>query len=233
MTSILEIVDLCEPLFVYVCFLNKCGREKKDISFITAQNKIDDLLTELHSNLTHGTNKWRQFSKIELPLLFFIDSIICESDVSFAEEWDKNRLAYSRGEMTGDKKFFDVLEELFNEYSVDADKCITFFYTCIGLGFTGIYKDNSEKIKYYLDRITTRIPGLDDENIPQIQKEVFSNVDHRNLQSKDWLTLTRIVVITIILVIAFISFNVFLFFEAVNPLFGLFAHVDSIVQVIK
>ena len=155
--------------------------------------------------------------------------MICESEISFAEEWDINRLAYEEGEMTGDKKFFDILNELHNEYSIDAEECLTFFYTCLCLGFTGIHKDNTDEIKYHIDRIVTRIPSLQEECEQMIHKEVYDNVDNRNILETNWLTGRKMTLFCLIFLILFIGFNALLYLLIVTPLFQTFDRIMNII----
>ena len=61
-----------------------------------------------------------QWQKIELPLIFFVDSMISESGLSLAASWNRNRLAYEGKEFAGDEKFFDLLDETLNDPSEEA-----------------------------------------------------------------------------------------------------------------
>ena len=57
-----------------------------------------------------------------MPLIFFVDSLISESTLPFAAEWNRKRLAYERNELAGDEKFFDFLDETLAEKGPDADE---------------------------------------------------------------------------------------------------------------
>jgi cytochrome bd-type quinol oxidase subunit 1 len=42
-------------------------------------------------------------------------------------------------QLAGDEKFFDLLEETLNDSSEDASERLAVYYTCLGLGFMGMY----------------------------------------------------------------------------------------------
>jgi type VI protein secretion system component VasF len=224
-----SLVELCEPIFVYVCYINRCGKADKEISYITTREEICGLLNSLKANLVHGSKLWRKFKRIELALLFFIDSMICDSCVSFAEEWDMKRLAYERGEMTGDLKFFQILNEISSEYSIDSEDCLTFFYFCLGLGFTGTFKNQPEEIIDRNNLIISRIPRLSESFKMEIFEDIYSNVDNRNILAKKWLSAKKIVFISLLLFIIIVLLNAFLYYLAVNPLFTTLNRVIEII----
>ena len=225
-----SLVELCEPVFIYVCHINRCGRTGKEISYITTREEISRLLNSLNANLVSGSVLWRKFRRIELALLFFIDSMICDSSVSFAEEWDMKRLAYERGEMTGDLKFFQILSEINSEYSIDSEDCLTFFYYCLGLGFTGIFKNQPEEIIERNKHIISRVPRLRENFTMEIFEDVYSNVDSRNILAKKWLTIKKNILIAFLLFIIIALLNIFLYYIAVNPLFINLNRIINIIQ---
>ena len=49
--------------------------------------------------------------KMKLPLKFFVDSLISESSLPFAAQWNQDRLAYKDNELAGDERFFELLED--------------------------------------------------------------------------------------------------------------------------
>src|SRR5437870_2431715 len=124
----------------------------------------------------------QQARKIELPLIFIVDSMISESTLPFAGQWNQNRLAYDRQELAGDEKFFDLLDETAKESGDDAAERLAVFYICIGLGFTGIYFKQPEFLRKTMLSIAPRIRHLveNDQNA-KICPETYEGVDMRNL----------------------------------------------------
>src|SRR5207249_3023762 len=98
-----------------------------------------------------------QLKKVELPLTFFVDSLIAESSLPFAAQWNQNRLAYDRNELAGDEKFFDLLDEDLKDQSEEASERLAVFYVCLGLGFSGIYFRQPELLRKNMLTIAPRI----------------------------------------------------------------------------
>src|SRR5258706_5551975 len=116
----MTLLELTEPLFQYVCRLNRVARKAGaaptgETTFLTRANatqaapsgqfrggldyavvrsEIKALLDELRQKSNSDIRLAAQFQKMELPLLFFVDSMIAESTLGFAAQWNQHRLAY-------------------------------------------------------------------------------------------------------------------------------------------
>jgi type VI protein secretion system component VasF len=208
----MTLLQLTEPLFQYMCRLNRIAKRSgtpkhgMDTSFVSlskeaatraapvvappgasldysvARSEIKALLEDMMSKAANDMRLSQQARKMELPLIFFVDSMISESSLPFANEWNQNRLAYDRQELAGDEKFFDLLEETQKENSEDAAERLAVFYICIGLGFTGIYFKQPEFLRKTMLTIAPRIRHLveNDQNA-RICPETYTGVDTRNL----------------------------------------------------
>jgi type VI protein secretion system component VasF len=208
----MTLLQLTEPLFQYICRLNRIARRSAgpkpgaDTSFVTltreaaaaaapamaargvnldysvARSEIKALLEDMMSKAATDLRLSQQARKIELPLIFFVDSMISESSLSFAAEWNQNRLAYDRQELAGDEKFFDLLDETLKENNEDAAERLAVFYVCIGLGFTGIYFKQPEFLRKTMLGIAPRVRHLveNDQNA-KMCPEAYEGVDTRNL----------------------------------------------------
>jgi type VI protein secretion system component VasF len=203
----MTLLQLAEPLFQYVCRLNRVGRrgaapraggdtttfalskEGKAVSahggnldLAVVRSEVKALLEDFMAKSTADGRLSQQARKMELPLLFFVDSLISESSLPFAAAWNQDRLAYERQELAGDEKFFDVLEETLKESGDDATERLAVFYICLGIGFTGIYFKQPEFLRKTMMTIAPRIRHLL-ENDPnaRICPEAYEGVDTRNL----------------------------------------------------
>src|SRR5690349_20375456 len=110
----MKLLDLCEPLFQYICRLNRSARKGGNYELSQVQSEIKGYLAEAKSKAT-GANLTDQFEKIELSLMFYCDFMIKESALPWARDWKE--LAFERHEMAGDEKFFDLLEETLKDKS--------------------------------------------------------------------------------------------------------------------
>ncbi|MCP4176289.1 MAG: DotU family type IV/VI secretion system protein [bacterium] len=222
----IPLLKLCEPIFVQVCEVNRCGRVNKKLSYERIKESILNLLKDIDSQLKYGSEAFRQYKRIELAFLFFIDSMICESDSNINKKWDKNRLAYVQGELTGDEKFYKIMDELFNDFSSDSEACLNFFFACLCLGFTGVHRNNPVTVKYYFERILVRLPYLAKEEVDlKIGVNATDNVDSRNLSQRTWFSGPKLAIISLILCIVFIIFNTVLYLIAATPVLKIFNEV--------
>ena len=206
----MTLLQLTEPLFQYLCRLNRIGRRGAkpgdttafvalsrqaaataapvvvargaNLDYSVARAEVKALLEDMMTKAATDMRLSQQARKIELPLIFFIDSMIAESNLPFKEEWNQNRLAYDRQELAGDEKFFDLLDETLKERGEDAEERLAVFYTCIGLGFSGIYFKQPEFLRKTMLSLGSRVRHLvePDQNA-RVCPETYDGVDTRNL----------------------------------------------------
>ena len=202
----MTLLELTEPLFQYVCRLNRIGRRGTSakplettfvarsavgaaaaargaaLDDVVARSEIKALLEDMLSKAATDPRLSQQARKIELPLIFFVDSMISESALPFAAQWNQNRMAYDRQELAGDEKFFDLLDETIKESGEDAAERLAVFYVCIGLGFTGIYFKQPEFLRKTMLSIAPRIRHLvENDQTARICPETYQGIDSRNL----------------------------------------------------
>jgi type VI protein secretion system component VasF len=205
----MTLIQLTEPLFQYICRINRVARrgtsskQKSETAFIlrpgtsassgavsqgasldytVVRADIKAIFEDMMAKSATDMRLSQQARKVELPLLFFTDSMISESSLPFAAQWNQNRLAYDRQELAGDEKFFDLLDETLKDNSEDAAERLAVFYTCIGLGFSGIYFKQPEFLRKTMMGIAPRVRHLveNDQNA-RICPEAYEGVDVRDL----------------------------------------------------
>jgi len=143
------------------------------------RNEIKRIFEVMRAESLNNAGLTTQYEKIELPLLFFVDFVIKESKLTFAYDWYE--LGRERNELAGDEKFFDLLDENLVDSSDAATKRLVIFYTCIGLGFTGVYAGQPESIQRLMSKISARISGMmDADEKSYICPEAYEKVDDRD-----------------------------------------------------
>lgn len=177
----MTLLELCEPLFLQVCALNRMGRTGGNPDFLRVRNEIKATLSDLGQRANADVRLSNQFRKLELALVFFVDSMIAGSSLKFAGQWHQNRLAYEQKEKAGDEKFFDLLEATLADSSEEAEERLAVFYVCLGLGFTGMYVNQPEQLRKYMNSIFPRIRHrLDYDPKARFFKEAYQSVDTRS-----------------------------------------------------
>ena len=196
----MTLLELCEPLFQYVCRLSRSARMGCTIEMEQVRNDIKKILEEMRTNASTTPELSSQYEKVELPLIFFVDFIIKESKLNFASEWFE--LGRERRELAGDEKFFDLLDEDLVDPSDAATQRLVIFYTCIGLGFTGVYTGQPESIQKLVSKISARISGMvDADKKSYICPEAYENVDSRDFVEPPSTKLMGIAIVLIGLII--------------------------------
>jgi len=153
----MSIIKICDPVFQYICLICK-DIPNENINYKRVKEDIERLIFQVRGNASAETYElWKNYELIQLPLLCFVDYMLANSSMSFAVEWDKNRLAFAESCYTGDKKFFSQLELLLEDKSDAVNDILIFFYTCIKLGFRGIYETDQSRLDGYLWEIGKKI----------------------------------------------------------------------------
>ena len=175
----MTLLELCEPLFQYMCRINRLARSGSALEMDQVRNDIKKIFEAMKAESLNIAALTSQYEKIELPLLFFVDFTIKESKLIFAYDWYE--LGRERNELAGDEKFFDLLDENLEDTSDAATERLVIFYTCIGLGFTGVYTGQPESIKRLMSKISARISGMIDADEKSfICPEAYENIDTRD-----------------------------------------------------
>jgi len=175
----MTLLELCEPLFQHVCRLSRLARSGCTLEMDQVRNEIKRIFEVMRAESLNNAGLTTQYEKIELPLLFFVDFAIKESKLTFAYDWYE--LGRERNELAGDEKFFDLLDENLVDSSDAATERLVIFYTCIGLGFTGVYAGQPESIQRLMSKISARISGMmDADEKSYICPEAYENVDDRD-----------------------------------------------------
>lgn len=178
----MTLLELIEPLFQYMCRLNRMSRAGSSADYGVVRAEVKAMLEDMVQKSVNEGRLMTQMKKMELPLIFFVDSMIAESKLPFARQWHSNRLAYERGEKAGDEKFFELLEETMHDSSEEASERLAVFYTCIGLGFCGMYVGQPEYLRKTMMTLAPRIRHLvDTDQTARICGEAYDKVDTRDL----------------------------------------------------
>ena len=196
----MTLLELCEPLFQYVCRLRRSARVGRTMGMDEVRNDVARIFSDMKAEASHSPELAAQYEKVELPLIFFIDFMIKESNLPFAADWVE--LGRERNELAGDEKFFDVLDAELADPSDAATQRLVIFHTCLGLGFTGVYTGQLESIQRMISKISTRISGLmDADKKSYICPGAYESVDTRDFIEPPGAQLVGIAITLIALII--------------------------------
>ena len=206
----MTLIEICEPLLLYVCRLNRSARKGGHYELGQVQGEIRGLLAETKSKAM-GAQLSEQYDKVELVLLFFVDFMVKESALPFARDWKE--LAFERNELAGDEKFFDLLEETLKDQSAAAKERLAVFYHCLGLGFTGWYTGQPEYLRRKMKELAGRISAGTDSggDVARICPDAYENVDTRDLVEPPGAKLLGISIALVGLIIVLFVAMIFLY----------------------
>ncbi len=250
----MTLLETIEPVFQYVCRLNRVGRKSGspaatgDTSFITksgaasasasppgtsldyavVRSEVKALFEEMQSKSAKDFKLASQVQKIELPMMFFVDSLISESQLSFASQWNQNRLAYEKNELAGDEKFFDLLDEALKDSGEDASERLVVFYSCLGLGFSGIYFKQPELLRKNMLTIAPRIKrSIDVDESARMCPDAYEATDSRDLTEPPGRGVFVISIIFVCLAVAALISYLWLYHSSFNDLNSAFSAITD------
>jgi type IV/VI secretion system ImpK/VasF family protein len=215
----MTLLEVCEPLFQYICRLNRAGRKGASFEFASVRSEVLGLLEEAKSRAASDFKLAAQYKAVELPLIFFVDAMIAESKLPWAKKWGNDRLAFKRDELAGDEKFFDLLDATMKDPSDEASERLTVFFTCLGLGFTGFYFSQPEYLRQKMQDIALRIRGYVESNSQaRICPEAYERTDTRDLVEPPTGRVWLMLVIFLICAVTALGCNMYFFSKATGGL---------------
>jgi type IV/VI secretion system ImpK/VasF family protein len=213
--------ELCEPFFQYICMVNRVARTPSgpELDYVALRDTVQLSFNRMKENSKDDPRLSAQLKKMEMPLMFFVDSMIAESKLPIAAQWHKNRLAYERDELAGDEKFFDLLDESLAEAGSEANERLMIYYTCLGLGFTGWYAGQPEYLRKKMLAIAQRIGGeIDRDQTARLTPEAYDHLDTRDLVQPPGWKLATLAIIFTGLFLTVLTVNFYLFRDASQSL---------------
>ena len=215
----MTLLELCDPIFQYICRLNRAGRKGGQVEYNTVRSEVLGLFEELRTRASSDFKLASQFKTVELPLVFFVDSLIAESKLACAKQWNKERLAFKRDELAGDEKFFDILDATLKDTSDEATERLAVYYTCIGLGFSGFYFSQPEYLRKKMHDMSLRIRAyMEADSQARICPEAYERTDTRDLIQQPAGRVWYMLVVFLICAATALACNLVLFRQAASTL---------------
>jgi type IV/VI secretion system ImpK/VasF family protein len=169
-------------LFQYVCRLNRAAKTEAQPDYARVRSEVNSLLVDIQRGAATEVRLANQVKQLELPMIFFVDNLICTSPLKFATQWAQNRLANERNELAGDERFFDFLQSDLADPGEEAKERLAVYYTCLCLGFNGMYQAQPDQIRRYVEQIFPRISEwLDRDPRTKISEDAYRYTDTRFL----------------------------------------------------
>lgn len=214
--------DLCRPVIIYICnlwiFKNK-GYEPKEEDIV---NEINIILSKIKEKCSSDPLLNKEFLTIEKSLIFFIDYVIKEGNFTFSKSW-KN-LSKKYGELSGDDKFFDILQSILLDPT--AEERIEVLYLLMGLGFDGSYKGNPSNIENLMRTCVSKM-----QSSININKDLLTPCKpvitaHKKKYSKPKILIISYTTAAVILILSLV-YNYNVFSSKISPVSNIIEHAIS------
>jgi len=178
----MKLLELYENLFQYMCRLNRAAKTPVHPEYMRVRTEIKEMFSEAERGAANDARLHNQVRALELPMIFFVDNVICTSRLKFAAQWAEDRLAKNRNELAGDERFFDFLDQDLKDTGEEAVERLAVYYMCLGLGFMGMYQGQPDSIRRYMEQIFPRIRHwIDSDPRTKISEEAYKFTDTRVL----------------------------------------------------
>lgn len=215
----MTVLELFEPIFIYICRLNRSARKGDWSEYNKVRAEVKAIFEGMKARAEKEPGLHEQHAKAEPPVIFFVDAMIAESNVSYAAKWHENRLAYERNELAGDERFWVMLDETLADKSKEATARLAVFYTCIGLGFVGDHVGEPELLRNKMAQCAARLGNImDADEESRICPEAYEHVDTSNLTYTPTVRLAGIGTALVLLLIVVFFAQIVLFNRAASGL---------------
>ncbi|MDX2132095.1 MAG: DotU family type IV/VI secretion system protein [Planctomycetota bacterium] len=191
------LVEICEPLFQYVCRLNRLGRKGGRTDYGIVRSELKAIFADMRTKAEQTPGLAGPYGEAERVLIFFTDSMILNSRLP--PGWKP--ISHELGELGFEEKFWDLLDDTMRDPSDSATQRLAVYYVCIGLGFTGLYTGQPDYIRRKMLEIAARMRGMiDADQLARICPDAYENVDTRNLTLPPNRSLMSLVIVLVVMV---------------------------------
>ncbi|MDR0556798.1 MAG: DotU family type IV/VI secretion system protein [Treponema sp.] len=209
MSAPVNLEELCRPVFTCLCNywqLNQAGHPPAEEKF---RKDIEASLNDAKRLSSADPVLFHEYERIERPLVFFIDFMVKEGCFPFNREW--RELGRNYNELSGDEKFFNLLEEALIDNK--AYSAIPLFYTMLGLGFDGAYAQDRLFIEKTMNDCAAKIPeSLDIREEPIVTVETKKRISGSK-RRQVLRPLRMVMALSILLLVFSLVFNFAVFFK--------------------
>jgi type VI secretion system protein ImpK len=226
----MTLLELCDPLFKEICLINRSARKGAALDPAQVESDVEAILANMKSKARSNPGLADQYEKIEMPLLFFVDNVICTGNFDLANNW--NRLAYKRDRVTGDTDFCDEVDKALSEpESVSANERLAVYYTCMGLGFTGDRFEDPSIRQQRMTQIARRIRAMTElEDRARITPDAYTHTLQDDLVPPPVGPVWKIAIALVGLIIVLIVMNGFLYRDEIKGLNDTLGRIQTVGQ---
>lgn len=187
-----SLMEHLKPLFLYVCEQHRIAKNARNtVTFESAKQKVTEKIDDIDKAARQDPVLRQHLDKLRDPIYWYLDGTFGSPDngFPFRQKWNEQRLAdYGEdGSLSGDDAFFDELNKELAHDARDenANERLAFYYTAIGLGFTGRFfkktPDHRRELKEFMNKLYPRVAKyVDNDATGKITPETYRFTDKRD-----------------------------------------------------
>ena len=104
-----SITTIVKPIILEICKLYTFKKQGVELELNKVERTFDDLFEKAKTKAqAQGEELTKSYKLLEKPLVFFVDYCIKEGGFSYSREYQPMARMYN--ELSGDEKFFDILD---------------------------------------------------------------------------------------------------------------------------
>lgn len=206
---------LLSPILSKICQYHAFKQAGCEPPYEKLMQELDTELNELSLKCSSSPVLKERYRKIEKPLIFFIDYTIKEGNFSFSHQYQE--LARNYNELSGDDKFFDLLEEA--QRQGDDQEVLRVFYLMLGLGFDGAYKRERSEVIGIMASLKEKIRMHSDVLSQKLCPCLTLHQDSKAVRAGllNWMTLKKVLIALCIITVICMVINAVSLSNAVGP----------------
>lgn len=178
----MDFASYLSPLLSRICEYAAFRRAGVEIPYETLLSEIHAYLGELDSKCRTNPQLQELYRKVERSVIFFIDYTIKEGGFSYSERYSE--LARNFNELSGDEKFFDLLQESLDRR--DDPQIFKLYYLMLGLGFDGVFKRDRTKVLELMNRLKQEFPPSFDPRTEPLCPELKEQLNTKSTVASAW-----------------------------------------------
>lgn len=201
----MRLPELCEPLFACICALSRQARAGADLEMTRTRTQIEAILKNMREQAEADAMLRAQYDRVEIVLMYFVDSTIRHSELPFARQWEMLALRHhSQG--AGESDFFERLDADLQQEDPGVNERLEIFYTCLGLGFKGMYRDHPGELRMRMQQLSARVGAALGSEQQVLCPEAYEHVDDRAPSPPIWVPLWAMMIVVVgLLVVTFMA----------------------------
>jgi len=181
----MKALALYEPLFQYLCQLNRLARGGYIPSYAEVRRETMGHLAEISMKAEEDPGLRDHVRALKTPVNYIVDGLIVQNRLlPFRTRWHEERLGFRKDGLAGDEAFFtEHLDPALKESptAAGAERMLV-YYVALGLGFQGLFFNSPEKLRNYMKALQPAVRHwLVEDRVDLLVPQAYEHLDRRDL----------------------------------------------------